>query len=163
MLIYVSGLPRVGKTTFGRRLAKALSVPFLDLDEEMVRNTGEKNCRTIYNTKGALFFRTLEEETLAGLELEKGVISLGGGTLLSEKNRSHIKNGITLYLTVHTPVLRKRLLSNTPAYMEQQFDEEFARLFKEREALLKNCADIHVDLSVGLDCAVERIKEFMRG
>jgi shikimate kinase len=162
MLIYISGLPRVGKTTFGRLLAKALSLPFFDLDEEIVRNSGAKNCRTLYREKGAQFFRNLEEKTLEELE-ETGVIALGGGSLLSEKNRSLVKKGVTLFLTTPTPILRKRLLSNTPAYMEQQFDEEFKCLFKERETLLQTSADIQIDLSLGLDAAIERVRELING
>ena len=83
--IFLTGAPASGKTTFGRRLAEALGVSFADLDAEIVRRAG-RSIPEIFSSGGEAAFRALESETL--MQVEAGVVALGGGTLLSDANRA---------------------------------------------------------------------------
>lgn len=83
-MIFLYGPPASGKTTLGRRLATALGVTFVDLDEEIVRTAG-RTIPEIFASDGEPAFRDLESQALA--RVTGGVVALGGGTLLREANR----------------------------------------------------------------------------
>ncbi len=83
--IYLTGAPASGKTTLGRRLAAALHVPFIDLDEAIVAQT-RRTIPEIFAADGEAAFRAIESDALR--HAEAGVIALGGGTLLSDANRA---------------------------------------------------------------------------
>jgi len=73
------GLPGSGKSTIGRRLAKALDVGMLDTDAAIEQQTG-RTIADIFATDGEQEFRRVEEEVIrAALESHDGVLSLGGG------------------------------------------------------------------------------------
>ena len=76
------GMPGSGKSTIGRRLAKALGVPLLDTDAKIVETTG----RTIADifSDGEQEFRRIEEDVVrAALAEHDGIVSLGGGAITS--------------------------------------------------------------------------------
>ena len=75
------GLPGSGKSTIGRRLAKALDVGMLDTDAAIEQQTG-RAIADIFATDGEQEFRRIEEEVIrAALESHDGVLSLGGGAV----------------------------------------------------------------------------------
>ncbi len=77
------GLPGSGKSTIGRRLAKALGVGFLDTDAAIEQRTG-RPIAEIFATDGEREFRRIEEEVVrAALTEHDGVLSLGGGAVTS--------------------------------------------------------------------------------
>lgn len=94
-LIFLYGAPASGKSTLGRRLASALHIDFMDLDEEIVRNVG-RSIPEIFATEGEGVFRAYESEALSRVcrraeaissEPCGAVVALGGGTLLDDENR----------------------------------------------------------------------------
>ena len=93
MIVYLTGAPASGKTTLGRRLAAALGVEFVDLDEAIVA-TAKRPIPEIFAEFGEPYFRTLESATLTiegGKRFQaktSAVIALGGGTLLNAANRA---------------------------------------------------------------------------
>lgn len=74
------GLPGVGKTTVGRRLAGRLGRPFLDFDEEIARREGASVAR-IFAERGEAHFRALERALTAELRghPDPMVLAPGGG------------------------------------------------------------------------------------
>ena len=77
------GLPGSGKSTIGRRLAKALGVGLLDTDAAIEQQTG-RSIADIFATDGEQEFRRIEEEVVrAALADHDGVVSLGGGAVTS--------------------------------------------------------------------------------
>ena len=99
-MIFLTGAPASGKTTLGRRLATALGVSFVDLDEEIVRKAG-RSIPEIFATQGEAAFRDLEAQTLAQIR-EAGVVALGGGTLLRKANRAFCETAGTV-ICLDTP------------------------------------------------------------
>ena len=79
--IILIGLPGSGKTTMGRRLSALLHLPFLDLDEEIEKQSGLR-IADIFQQQGAEEFRLLEHQVLKKVLERKPrmVISTGGGT-----------------------------------------------------------------------------------
>ena len=77
------GMPGSGKSTIGRRLAKALELPLLDTDAAIERDHRPHH-RRIFATDGEQEFRRIEEEVVrSALAEHDGVVSLGGGAVTS--------------------------------------------------------------------------------
>jgi shikimate kinase len=124
-IIYLTGFMGSGKSTIGPILANSLGWDFYDLDKVIEKKTGKK-IRQIFEQDGEDFFRETETQTLTEItENEKAIISLGGGTIVSDKNIKILKNtGKIIYLKVSTESAYRRL-----------------KYKRDRPALLKNLSD----------------------
>jgi shikimate kinase len=101
-----------GKTHWGKRLAKELSVPFFDLDEVITTNS-QKTITEIFSLQGEEYFRTIEKEALEAVtaDHEQFIISCGGGTPCFFNNIDFMKKeGFVLWLNTAVDVLVTRLL-----------------------------------------------------
>ena len=103
MHIFIVGPMASGKSTIGKKLAKALGVNFIDIDKEIERKAGVEISR-IFEVEGEESFREREKKTLKELsEGNNSVISTGGGAVLRMENRELMKSkGKVIYL--ETPV-----------------------------------------------------------
>ena len=97
--LFLVGFMASGKTTVGRALAEMLSVPFIDLDEEIERAAGCTIAEMIQH-QGEAAFRQMETECLRQAATQKAaVISLGGGAFLQAVNRELIlQAGVSVWL-----------------------------------------------------------------
>ncbi|MGB3256741.1 MAG: shikimate kinase [Ornithinimicrobium sp.] len=78
------GPPGAGKTTIGAELARRLQVEFLDTDAQIEADQG-RTISDIFVDDGEQAFRALERaEVLRALSEQAGVISLGGGAVMTE-------------------------------------------------------------------------------
>ena len=64
------GLPGVGKSSLGRRLASQLNVPLLDLDRSIIASTGvaKDSVEGIFAREGEAGFRIRERSAVAALD-----------------------------------------------------------------------------------------------
>ena len=101
--IYIYGAPASGKTTLGRKLAERTGAEFVDLDEAIVKRAG-RSIPEIFVADGEAAFRDIESEVLADVarRTEGLVVSLGGGTLLRDANRSLCEGNGTVFC-IDTP------------------------------------------------------------
>jgi len=100
--IFLIGFMGSGKTTWGKKIAKKLGLPFLDLDQEIVAHIG-MSIPEYFLTFGEEKFRQLESDFLKRQQGKEAIISTGGGTPCYYDNMQWIKeNGLSLYL-YHTP------------------------------------------------------------
>lgn len=99
-----------GKSTYGSRLAKALSHTFIDLDKLIEERSG-RTIADIFENEGEAAFRTLEAEVLRSTAAEEDVvISTGGGTACFHENMDWMNtNGTTVYLRLFENIIQKRL------------------------------------------------------
>jgi shikimate kinase len=102
-----------GKSTHGRKLARALKAEFVDLDVYITKKLN-KTISEIFEEKGEQFFRDQETEAIKEIINEKKepcIISLGGGAVCFNDNMKLVKkNGLVIYLETHETALRQRLL-----------------------------------------------------
>ncbi len=100
--IFLIGFMGSGKTTWGKKIANKLAIPFLDLDQEIVAHIG-MSIPEYFTTFGEEKFRLLESDFLKRQQGKEAIISTGGGTPCYYDNMQWIKeNGLSLYL-YHTP------------------------------------------------------------
>ena len=107
MTLVVVGMPASGKTTVGTLVAQGLGVAFHDSDELIEAATG-KLIREIFADEGEAVFRQVEEHVVAeALELG-GVLSLGGGAVLSDATRTRLKEHTVVLLEVSVATATRR-------------------------------------------------------
>jgi shikimate kinase len=142
------GIMASGKTTFGKKIAKAFDINFIDTDQEIERITG-MTIPEIFKKEGELRFRS--EETLALKRIAHdtpAVISTGGGIVLKKENRDLIKDlGIVVYLDAHTDIIAERVSrnQNRPLLKSGDIKEKVKKLSEERKKYYLEIADIIID------------------
>ncbi|MCL5076819.1 MAG: hypothetical protein M1288_01685 [Actinobacteria bacterium] len=102
--ICLTGMPGAGKSWVGEELALQLGVPWVDLDLEIELHQS-KSISEIFTHYGEDYFRIIETELLEDFLSSKviSVISLGGGTVVSESNCGRVKESAwTVYLRAVT-------------------------------------------------------------
>ncbi|MBD0866478.1 MAG: shikimate kinase [Rhodobacteraceae bacterium] len=109
-VVVMVGMMGAGKTAVGRALATRLDVPFLDSDQE-IEAAANLTIPEIFDRYGEAFFREKETQVMARLlDLERGVLSTGGGTFLSDCNRYLIsERGVSFWLKADLEVLWNRI------------------------------------------------------
>ena len=90
-----------GKTTIGRRLAQALRLPFVDLDERIVADCGA-SIPLIFDVEGETGFREREHRALIEALAEPSmVLATGGGAILRADNRELMRaRGYVVHLDI---------------------------------------------------------------
>jgi len=115
MTVFLVGFMGSGKSTFGKKLAAKLLLPFVDLDQEVIHHyqsheEGLHSIKDIIAQNGLSFFRAIESETLRLIDVNNKVISTGGGTPCHFDNMEWMKRrGVVVFLNVEEGVLYSRL------------------------------------------------------
>lgn len=93
------GMPGCGKSTIGQLLAKMLNRPFIDADNEIIKEAG-MSIPAIFDEQGENGFRKIETNVLARLGKQSGlVIATGGGCVTRDENYPHLhRNGTIIWL-----------------------------------------------------------------
>ncbi len=112
--VVLVGMMGAGKTAIGTALARLLSVPFLDSDEEIVK-AANRSIAEIFERDGEPFFREKEAQVLARLLAGPPcVLSTGGGAYLSPANRAAIaREGVAVWLKADLDLLWQRVRHKT--------------------------------------------------
>lgn len=98
-IVVLVGPPGAGKSTIGRRLARALNADLVDSDELIELATG-KACGEVFSELGEPAFRELEALHVAEALNHGGVVSLGGGAVLTESTRQLLKEHDVVWIDV---------------------------------------------------------------
>jgi shikimate kinase len=141
------GLPGSGKSTIGRRLAKALGVSMLDTDAAIEQQTG-RTIADIFATDGEQEFRRIEEQVIrAALAEHDGVLSLGGGAVTSPGVSAALAGHTVVYLEISAAEGVRRTGGSTvrPLLAGPDRAEKFRELMAKRVPLYRRVATIRVD------------------
>ena len=108
--IVLIGMMGAGKSSVGRRLAKALNLPFVDADAEIEKAAG-MSISDIFAKHGEPEFRSGERRVVARLlDEQPAVIATGGGAWMDEGTRDKVRaRGIAVWLKADVDVLLKRV------------------------------------------------------
>ena len=134
------GMMGSGKSSIGSLVSKKLDLPFIDIDNLIVENTG-MSISKIFEKKGEHYFRNLEEKiTLKCLKKFKNVVSLGGGGFINVKIRKEIlANHLSFWLNWDELTLVKRIRnSKKRPLVFQSTEQEIRTIIKNRSKIYKN-------------------------
>ncbi len=111
MRIFLVGYMGAGKTSLGKKLAQNLGLKFVDLDQQ-VELQQNATIVELFDTKGEIAFRAMEQEVLDMLlKQDNYVMATGGGTPCFEATMEKLKHyGTTIYLKMEPRELANRLL-----------------------------------------------------
>jgi shikimate kinase len=151
--LILCGLPGSGKTETSKHLASQLQWQYVDTDacvEKLYENSSGQflSCREISKKFGENRFRQLEDQiVLTLLDLQKSVISLGGGTLNNPENVKLLKNvGDFVYLKNDRKIIFERLMQKgMPSYLDAQNPyQSFEEIALKRELIYESVADLEI-------------------
>ncbi len=110
MTIFLIGFMACGKTTTGKRLAKALAYQCLDLDAFIVQKE-QQSIAEIFEQYGEGHFRNLEKKYLTEtFSSPQTVVATGGGAACFFDNIQQMnQHGLTIYLKASPALLCSRL------------------------------------------------------
>lgn len=108
--IVLVGMMSSGKSTLGKKLARALNYKFVDLDKLIEKDQG-MDIPSLFSQKGESYFRDVESRILKEtIENQQVVLATGGGTPCFFDNMDFIKNlGISIFLDVPAADLARRI------------------------------------------------------
>lgn len=141
------GLPGSGKSTIGRRLAKALGCTFLDTDAAIEEQTG-RTIADIFATDGEAGFRRLEEQTIRdAVQGHDGILSLGGGAVTTPGVRDALSGQTVIYLEISATEGVRRTSGSTvrPLLAGPDRAEKYRELMNDRVPLYRRVATIRVN------------------
>lgn len=151
--IVLVGMPGCGKSTVGKALAKRLSRPFFDADEEIVRRAG-KPIPEIFQAEGEAGFRKIETEVLFDLCRQSGaVIATGGGAVTVPKNHDILRqNSLVVFINRDIAVLPT---AGRPLSEQNDLHE----MFRHRLPLYRAVCDYEVDGNGKIQTVTDRVAE----
>jgi XRE family aerobic/anaerobic benzoate catabolism transcriptional regulator len=143
--IALLGLRGAGKTTIGRRLARRLRVPFVELDRRIEEASGLPLAE-IFRLHGEAYYRRLEQEQLERILDEEGpvVLAAGGGLVNSPESYALLKQRtVTVWLRARPEDHWSRVVQQgdrRPMEARPQAMAELRRLLASREPLYAQAA-----------------------
>lgn len=145
-LAVLIGPPGAGKSTIGRRLAHALGVDLFDTDAAIEVETG-RTIADIFATDGEPEFRKIEERVVRKAVMhQSGIVSLGGGAILSRNTRKLLKGRTVVYLEISVAEgLRRTGASKArPLLAGNDAGAKYRALMRRRRPLYRQVATIRV-------------------
>ena len=143
--VVLVGPPGAGKSTIGRRLASALNLPLVDSDELIEQGEG-KACGEVYAELGEGAFRELEIGYVARALATGGVVSLGGGAVLTDSTRELLERHTVIFLDISPEEGARRTSgdSNRPVLAAADPLEHYRNLVEARRPYYQEVADYRV-------------------
>ena len=149
--IILVGMPGSGKSTVGKRLAKALGRPFVDTDALIVETAG-RAIPDIFATDGEEVFRAYETEAVKQAGMMSGaVIATGGGVVTRHRNYAPLsQNGRIVFIKRD---LNKLPTRGRPLSQANPLEDMYAK----RLPLYEDFADVEVDNNGAIENTVAEI------
>ncbi len=144
--VVLVGPPGAGKSTIGRKLARELGVELYDTDAGIEHETG-RSIADIFATDGEEEFRRIEERVVRRAVLdEPGVVSLGGGAVLSENTRALLRDRTVVYLEISVAEGLRRTGTSTARPLLNGVDPgaKYRELMRRRRPLYREVATVRV-------------------
>ena len=158
--ISLIGLMGAGKSVVGKLLAKELRMGYYDSDK-LIEKKLHKSINQIFSDHGESYFRNIEEDVVLSLLDKKNcVISLGGGSILSNLTRKALFiNSFSIYLEVDIEILYERLIKSKkrPLINNQNIKEKLIHLTQERNKYYRK-ANLTVNNLKNTEEALKKIK-----
>lgn len=145
-VVVLVGPPGAGKTSVGRLLATELGVGFRDTDADVAALAG-RSIADIFFAEGEDVFREWEADAVReALAEHDGVLSLGGGAVLSPQTRAALQEHRVVFLQVGLgDALRRVGLSAARPVLAINPRAQLLQLLQQRLPLYREVADVEID------------------
>lgn len=143
--IVLIGPPASGKTKIGRELSRTLGEPFVDTDSLITQRWGP--IPEIFAEHGEPWFREKEAEVIEQALTEPGVLSLGGGAVITESTRVALRGHPVALLMISEEAVSHRVADSTKRPLLTDGVESWKRLVEGRMPWYRECAEVEVDVS----------------
>lgn len=158
--IALLGLRGAGKSTIGKKLAKRLRVPFVELDAKVEEAAG-LSLRELFELHGEARYRELEREALQKTLERPCVIATGGSIVTDDETFSLLRaSAITVWLQASPESHWSRVVAQgdrRPMANRANAKAELAQLLERRRSRYAK-ADLTLDTdAVRVDAAIETI------
>ena len=151
-----------GKSTVAPLLARELSMPVLNIDQEILETSGCKSINEVFTEHGEEFFRRMEAQALEELTtLDKLGVACGGGVVDTKDNQKLLKanGGRVVFLSATFSTITERIGKAQDRPLFHDLDKA-AALFRTRLPLYESWADCKIETDgLNPDEVVERIKK----
>lgn len=143
--VVLVGMPGAGKSTIGRRIASALNLPIVDSDLLMEQGEG-KACGELYSELGEDAFRELEVGYVARALATGGVVSLGGGAIVTEEVRTLLQRHTVVWIdvTAEEGIRRTAEDASRPVLDGEDREQRYRDLLAQRESFYREVSSFRV-------------------
>lgn len=146
MKVVLIGFMGSGKTTVGRLLARALSVPHRELDDLVLQRSGHSSISSIFESSGESAFRLLEQQVCLECSDFSGIVSTGGGVIETVESVEALAQGESIFVFLKTrfDTICERLsaVKDRPLFQKRNKAKE---LYERREPIYPKYADIVIE------------------
>ena len=162
-VIALLGLRGAGKSTIGRRLARRLRVPFIELDRRIEEGAG-LSLDEIFALHGQDYYRRLERDALEALLAEDrpAVVATGGGIVTSPETYAFLRRrALTVWLRADAEDHWNRVVQQgdrRPMADNPEAMAELRRLLAERQPLYAEATHTIDTSKLDVDEAVRAIE-----
>jgi shikimate kinase len=143
--VVIIGPMGAGKSSVGKRVARALGVPFTDTDRAVVRVHGP--IPAIFAERGEAAFRALEADAVRTALRTGGVVALGGGAVTHPETRAALAGARVVLLTVSPEAVADRIAGSDRPLLATGGLEAWQAIADERAATYAELAHVTVDTS----------------
>jgi XRE family aerobic/anaerobic benzoate catabolism transcriptional regulator len=145
------GIRGAGKSTLGTRLSEEMKIPFIELDQEIEKDTGMP-LGEIFSLYGQTGYREIEKRLLERVlhEHERGILSVGGGVVSEKETYDYLlANCYTIWIKARPEEYMARVIAQGDFRVMGGSDramEDLRRILEAREPLYRK-ADMYLDTS----------------
>ena len=143
MRLILIGFATSYKTSVGQILAQKLGAEFWDTDWQVEKLLGQSVAQ-IFQTQGEQAFRKVESQVLESLQNAQGVISCGGGAVLSQSFPDFVQNATVVWLQSSPQTIYDRLQHGTRPLFDGKSAAELQAQLAERTPLYQKYATLCV-------------------
>ena len=143
--VVVIGPMGAGKSSVGKRVAKALGVPFTDTDRVIAREHGP--IPGIFADRGEPAFRELEAQAVRDAVATGGVVAVGGGAVTHADTRQAMAGSRVVLLTVSPEAVADRIAGSDRPLLAQGGIDAWQTIMDERAATYAELAHAVFDTS----------------
>ena len=161
--ITLIGMAGVGKSTIGKRLAKALDMEFIDTDN-LIEKKEMRIIPDIIEHDGEDAFKSIEKDCIISLNMKNSIISTGGSVIYDKDVMKHLRMiSKIVYLHAEFDSIHKRIGSKNTRRLVTNGTNSLEELYNSRLPLYNKYADIIIDAEKDPKETVDDIIQKIKG